>query len=84
MVSPYDPNKLIKEEKDSESNLAVSIAAGVGSGLVKIPIGLASVAAEIYDAARGEGLEPEASAVAAIERFIDDTVVGQVVQGLED
>ena len=84
MVSPYDPNKLIKEEKDSETNLAVSIAAGVGSGLVKIPIGLASVAAEIYDAARGEGLEPEASAVAAIERFIDDTVVGQVVQGLED
>ncbi len=84
MVSPYDPRVLIKEEKDSETSLAVSLAAGVGSGLVKIPLGLASVAAEIYDAARGEGLEPDASAVAALEKFIDETVVGQVVQGLED
>ena len=84
MVSPYDPNLLAKVEENSETNLAVSIAAGIGSGLVKIPLGLVSVAAEIYDAARGEGLEADASAVAAVERFIDDTVVGQVVQGLED
>ena len=34
--------------------LAVSIAAGIGSGLIKVPLGLASVAAEVYDAARGE------------------------------
>ena len=83
MVSPYDPNKIIQQEQDSETSLAVSLAAGVGSGLVKIPLGLASVAAEIYDAARGEGLEPDASAVAALEKFIDTTVVCQVVQGLE-
>ena len=84
MVSPYDPNKLIKEEKNSETSLAVSLAAGVASGLIKIPIGLVSVAAEISDAARGEGLEPDASHVAMVEKFIDETVVGQVVQGLED
>ena len=54
MVSPYDPNLLAKVEENSETNLAVSIAAGIGSGLVKIPLGLVSVAAEIYDAARGE------------------------------
>ena len=84
MVSLYDPNKLIREEKDSETNLAISLAAGVASGLVKVPIGLVSVAAEISDAVRGEGLKPDASHVAAVEKFIDDTVVGQVVQGLED
>ena len=47
MVSPFDPNKLYKE-KDNETNLAVSIAAGIGSGLIKVPVGLASVAAEVY------------------------------------
>ena len=49
MVSPYDPNVLSKEEENNETNLAVSVAAGIGSGLIKIPLGLASVAAEIYD-----------------------------------
>ena len=47
MVSPFDPNKLYKEEEDNETNLAVSIAAGIGSGLIKVPLGLASVAAEV-------------------------------------
>ena len=53
MVSPYDPNQLSKLEEQNETNLAVSIAAGIGSGLIKIPVGLASVAAEVYDAVRG-------------------------------
>ena len=57
MVSPYDPNQLSKLEEQNETNLAVSIAAGIGSGLIKIPVGLASVAAEVYDAVRGEGVE---------------------------
>ena len=84
MVSPYDPNQLSKLEEQNETNLAVSIAAGIGSGLIKIPVGLASVAAEVYDAVRGEGVEIEDSAVARLEKFIDDSVVGDVIQGLED
>ena len=84
MVSPFDPNKLYKEEKDNETNLAVSIAAGIGSGLIKIPVGLASVAAEVYDAARGEDVPISDSAVANLEKFIDDSVVGDVLSGLED
>ena len=46
MVSPYDPNVISREEQNNETNLAVSIASGIGSGLIKIPVGLASVAAE--------------------------------------
>ena len=84
MVSPFDPNKLYKEEEDNETNLAVSIAAGIGSGLIKVPLGLASVAAEVYDAARGEGVKIDDSAVARLEKFIDDSVVGDVLSGLED
>ena len=84
MVSPYDPNILASQEDNNETNVIVSIAAGIGSGLVKIPLGLVSVAAEVYDAARGEGLSPDASKVAQLEKFIDESVVGDVVNGLED
>ena len=83
MVTPYDPNRLIKQE-ENDTNLAVSVVSGVGSGLIKIPVGLVSVAAEIYDAVRGEGVEIEDSAVARLEKFIDDSIVGDVLSGLED
>tara|TARA_R100001443_G_scaffold109_1_gene427 strand:- start:1505 stop:5284 length:3780 start_codon:yes stop_codon:yes gene_type:complete len=85
-VEKYDPYSLKGPEKNAadDTNLAVSIAAGIGSGLVKIPLGLTSVAAEIYDAVQGEGLSVEDSAVARLEQFLDDSVVGDVVQGLED
>ena len=56
-VKKYDPYALEIPEKNNadDTNLAVSIAAGIGSGLVKIPtLGLTSVAAEIYDAVQGE------------------------------
>ena len=83
-VKPYDPYALNEAEKDNETNLAVSIAAGIGSGLIKIPLGLTSVAAEVYDAVQGEGLKIEDSAVAKLEQFLDNSVVGKVQQGLED
>ena len=83
-VKPYDPYALNEAEKDNETNLAVSIAAGIGSGLIKIPLGLTSVAAEVYDAVQGEGLKIEDSAVARLEQFLDNSVVGKVQQGLED
>ena len=47
-------------------------------------MGLASVAAEVYDAARGEDVPISDSAVANLEKFIDDSVVGDVLSGLED
>ncbi len=84
MVSPYDPNVLSKEEENNETNLAVSVAAGIGSGLIKIPLGLASVAAEIYDAVQDEGQSINDGAVARLEQFIDDSIVGDVLSGLED
>ena len=81
-VKSYNPYEL--EKPENETGLAVSIASGIGSGLVKIPLGLVSVAAEVYDATRGEGVPYDESAVARLEKFIDDSVVGQVVQGLEE
>ena len=39
------------EEEVSETNVVTSVAAGVLSGLIKVPVGLVSVAAEIGDAA---------------------------------
>ena len=67
-----------------ETNLAVSVASGIGSGLIKIPVGLASVPAEVYDAVKGEGVSIDDSAVARLEKFIDESVVGDVLEGLED
>jgi len=82
MVQKYD--RFAIQEPETETNLAVSVAAGIGSGLIKIPLGLVSVAAEIYDATQGEGVNYDESAVARLERFIDDSVVGDVINGLED
>ena len=42
------------------------------------------MAAEVYDAVQGEGLKIEDSAVARLEQFLDNSVVGKVQQGLED
>ena len=59
----------------TETNLAVSVAAGIGSGLIKKYLyHLVSVAAELYDATRGEGVNYDESAVARLEKFIDDIV----------
>ena len=82
MVEKYNRFKI--QEPESETNLAVSVAAGIGSGLIKIPLGLVSVAAELYDATRGEGVNYDESAVARLEDFIDNSVVGDVINGLED
>lgn len=82
MVQRYSRYEI--QEPENETNLAVSIASGIGSGLIKIPVGLASVAAEVYDATRGEGVDIDDGAVARLEKFIDDSVVGDVMQGLED
>ena len=82
MVQKYD--RFAIQEPESETNLAVSVAAGIGSGLIKIPLGLVSVAAELYDATQGEGVNYDDSAVARLEKFIDDSVVGDVINGLED
>jgi hypothetical protein len=82
MVQKYD--RFAIQEPESETNLAVSVAAGIGSGLIKVPLGLVSVAAELYDATQGEGVNYDESAVARLEKFIDDSVVGDVINGLED
>jgi hypothetical protein len=82
MVQKYD--RFAIQEPESETNLAVSVVAGIGSGLIKIPLGLVSVAAELYDATQGEGVNYDDSAVARLEKFIDDSVVGDVINGLED
>ena len=70
MVQKYD--RFAIQEPETETNLAVSVASGIGSGLIKIPVGLASVAAEVYDAVKGEGVSIDDSAVARLEKFIDD------------
>jgi hypothetical protein len=82
MVQKYD--RFAIQEPETETNLAVSVASGIGSGLIKIPLGLVSVAAEIYDATQGEGVTYDDSAVARLEKFIDESVVGDVINGLED
>ena len=38
MVQKYD--RFAIQEPETETNLAVSVAAGIGSGLIKIPLGL--------------------------------------------
>ena len=53
-------------KKKSETNFFVSAAAGVASGLIKIPEGIVSLGAELLDLGLGTELAEE------VENFFDD------------
>jgi hypothetical protein len=61
-----------------------SFVAGLIDGnikLVKFPVNIAS---EVIDFARGSGIEPDKSAVAKVEKYFKDSVLGKIATEAED
>jgi hypothetical protein len=61
-----------------------SMVAGLIDGnikLVKFPVNIAS---EVIDFARGSGVEPDKSAVAKVEKYFTDSVIGKIATEAED
>src|SRR6056300_252540 len=68
MTTKYDEFesfKLIDEEQGSETNAIVAGVAGIASGLIKIPEGIVSLAAELID------LGADTDTAADVEQFFD-------------
>jgi len=55
-----------------------AMVAGIADFNIKLIRGPINVAAEIYDFARGSGVEPESSAVAKVEKYFTDSVLGKI------
>ena len=63
MVKYYDP--LSDAEKNNKTNFFISGAAGILSGLIKVPEGVFSLAAELFD------LGADTETAASVEEFFD-------------
>ena len=61
----FDYFNLIDEERPSETNALIAGVAGVASGLIKIPEGVVSLAAELID------LGLDTNTAADVEKFFD-------------
>jgi hypothetical protein len=55
-----------------------AMVAGIADFNIKLIKGPINVAAEIIDFARGAGVEPESSAVAKVEKYFTDSVLGKI------
>jgi hypothetical protein len=55
-----------------------AMVAGLIDGNIKLIKGPINIAAEIIDFARGSGVEPESSAVAKVEKYFTDSVLGKI------
>ncbi len=85
-LQEYDRFNLIDEEQGSETNAIVAGVAGIASGLIKVPEGVVSLAAELIDL----GLDTETAA--DVEKFFDklnpfeeiaeDRAIGKLTEAL--
>jgi len=65
-------------------DMFTAFAAGVIDGGIKIPYAFVNISAEVADALREDGIEPDAGYVAQLEKYFSDTVLGKIQQGAED
>ena len=85
-LQEYDRFNLIDEETGSETNAIVAGVAGIASGLIKIPEGVVSLAAELID------LGLDTNTAADVEKFFDklnpfeeiaeDRAIGKLTEAL--
>ena len=59
---------LNEAERDSDTSWYTSLAAGIASGIIKIPEGVVSLAAELID------LGADTNTAADVERFFDKPI----------
>ena len=71
-------------EPIGETDIFTDFTAGVIDGTIKIPYGLVNISAEIYDALREDNVPVDEGAVATLEKYFSNSVLGKIQQGAED
>ena len=61
-----------------------SFVAGLIDGNIKLVTFPVNIASEVIDFARGSGIEPDKSAVAKVEKYFTDSVLGKIATEAED
>ena len=86
-VEYFDP--LTDSEKNNDTNMFISGAAGIASGLIKVPEGVFSLAAELIDLGFGSDLAAKVEKTFdSIQDFVgaedlaDDTGLGRLTEAL--
>ena len=82
----FDTFNLIDEEQGSETNALVSAAAGIASGLLKVPEGVFSLGAELidlgFDTNTAAKVEQAFDTINVFEDAAQDRAVGRLVETL--
>ena len=82
----FNPLKLIDEERGSETNALVSAAAGIVSGVIKVPEGVISLAAELidygFDTDMAVKVEKAFDTINIFEDVADDRAIGKLTQAI--
>ena len=84
MVKYYEP--LSDPELNNETNFFVAGAAGIASGIIKVPEGVVSLAAELIDMGAGTdiaaGVEQFFDKLNPFEEIADDRAIGKLTEAL--
>ena len=82
----FDTFNLIDEEQGSETNALVSAAAGIASGLIKVPEGVFSLGAELidlgFDTNTAAKVEQTFDTINVFEDAAQDRAIGRLVETL--
>ena len=82
----YDTFNVIDEERDNETSALTAATAGVISGIIKIPEGVASLAAELvdygFDTDMAVKVEKAFDAINIFEDVADDRAIGKLTEAI--
>ena len=71
-IQNYDPAKLLAAEENSNPSIIGSVAAGIATGLIRIPEGAASLFASIYD------ITNDTDTAQGVEEWFDENVYNKL------
>ena len=84
MVKYYEP--LVDAEKNNDTNFFIAGAAGIASGIIKVPEGVVSLAAELIDMGAGTDtaadVEKFFDKINPFEEVADDRAIGKITEAL--
>ncbi len=72
MVQSYDPTRLAPAEEENDPSIIGSVAAGIATGLIRIPEGAASLFASIYD------LTNDTDTATEVEEWFDKNIYNKL------
>ena len=71
-MATYDPVKLLAAEEENEPSIIGSVAAGIATGLIRIPEGAASLFASLYD------LTNDTETATEVEEWFDKNIYSKL------